>query len=170
MAEFMDVYDGNRLPTGKTRPRGDTQRDGEYFLVAMVLIFNTAGEMLIQQRQSHLGWYPDKWTMTAGGGVLAGETPAEAASRELYEELGITMSFEGVRPNFTMTQGTAFMDYFLVTADINLAELNVPNSEVAAVKWVGKSELVDMSASDEAIVYNLRFLDFVFDGGRILVE
>jgi len=168
MTELMDVYDNNRLPTDKTRQRGDTQRAGEYFLVVMVLIFNSKGEMLIQKRQSHLGWHPDKWTMTAGGGVLAGETPAQAAARELCEELGITMNFDGQRPNFTLTQGTAFMDYFLVTADIDLTTLNVPNREVAAVKWASKTDLLAMSVSDEAIPYRPQFLGFVFDSGRIL--
>lgn len=168
MAELMDVYDSNRQPTGETRRRGDTWHAGEYFLAVMVLIFNTKGEMLIQKRQNELEWQPGKWTMTAGGGVLAGETPAAAASRELLEELGITMNFDGIRPNFAMTQGAAFMDYFLVTADINLDALNVPNREVAAVQWASKEDLLSMSVFDEAIPYRMRFLEFVFDGGQIL--
>ncbi len=42
---------------------------------------------MVQQRALKARYYAGKWDMT-GGGVRAGETPVEAAVRELSEELG----------------------------------------------------------------------------------
>ena len=64
--EILDIYDSNRMPTGRTFVRG-TKPEGGYYLVAQVIVFNTKGQMLIQQRQAHkLGW-PNRWDVSAGG-------------------------------------------------------------------------------------------------------
>ena len=51
--EILDIYDSNRMPTGRTFVRG-TKPEGGYYLVAQVIVFNTKGQMLIQQRQAQL--------------------------------------------------------------------------------------------------------------------
>ena len=163
MAEIMDIYDGSRAKTGKTHIRGSKRRPGEYVLVVMVLIFNTKGEMLIQQRPKHVGWEPGMWSMTAGGAVMAGETPAAAAKRELFEELGIEMDFTNRCPKFAMTSPNTFIDYFLVRTDIELAALNVPNNEVAAVKWASKKDMLALIDKGQCISYRKSFLEFCFD-------
>jgi len=163
--EIWDVYDKNRVKTGKTRVRGERLAEGEYILIAMVLIFNSRGQMLMQQRQGHLKWASGMWTMTAGGAVKAGETSAAAAARELFEELGIKMCFD-MRPCFSMTNNTAFMDYFLVVADVDIAEIGMPTDEVAAVKWAAKDEMQAMIVAGECIPYRAGFLEFCFEMGR----
>ena len=78
--EILDIYDSNRMPTGRTFVRG-TKPEGGYYLVAQVIVFNTKGQMLIQQRQAHkLGW-PNRWDVSAGGSVQAGETSQQAGAR-----------------------------------------------------------------------------------------
>ena len=161
--EIWDIYDNNRIKTGKTHVRGEKMVEGDNILIVMILIFDKDGRMLSQQRPMDMTWGPGKWTMTAGGAVQAGETPSQAAERELYEELGIKMDFAGARPNFTMTNDTAFIDYFLVRADIDLATLSVPNEEVAGVKWVSKEEMLSMVDSGESMNYRKSFLEFCFD-------
>jgi len=143
--------------------RGEERSDAENILVVMVLIFNDAGEMLIQKRPPHTPWAPNMWTMTAGGGVLAGEMSAQAAGRELYEELGIKIDFAGAKPKFTMTDRNAFLDYFVVRMDVDLTTLNVPNEEVAAAKWASKEEMLEMIDRGECMPYRKTFLEFCFD-------
>ena len=163
--ETWDIYDKNRMKTGKTRTRSEKFAPGEYILIVMILIFNSRGQMLIQRRQEHLKWHPGMWTMTAGGAAIAGETPGEAAARELFEELGIKMQFDA-RAHFSMTNDGAFIDYFLVTTDVDLADIAMPTSEVMEVKWADKDEMLRMIEAGECIPYRRSFLEFCFDMGR----
>ena len=166
--EILDIYDSNRIKTGRTLVRGEKQQDGDYILIVMVLIFNSKGRMLIQKRSEDLKWAPGLWTMTAGGAAATGDTPASAAGRELFEELGIQIDFEGRSANFSANSGSAFLDYFLVTADIDLSSLNLPTSEVVAVRWASKKELMAMVKKGECFNYRMAFLEYCFDMAKLL--
>ena len=76
--EILDVYDIHRVPTGRTFVRGTKPKNG-YYLVAQVIVFNTKGQMLIQQRQANKVGWPNRWDVSAGGSVQAGETSQQAA-------------------------------------------------------------------------------------------
>ena len=54
-----------------------------------VLVVRRDGKMLLQQRSVHDRWQPGQWTLSATGHVGKGEPYDIAASRELFEELGI---------------------------------------------------------------------------------
>lgn len=45
--ELWDIYDINRIKTGKTVMRGETIKQGGFHLVVHVCVFNSKGEMLI---------------------------------------------------------------------------------------------------------------------------
>lgn len=69
--------------TGETRGAGDTPRAGYRRGVGIMLI-NQAGLVFLAQR---LDTTQAAWQMPQGG-IEAGENPAEAAMRELAEEIG----------------------------------------------------------------------------------
>lgn len=54
-----------------------------------ILVFSGKGELFVQRRTQTKDVYPGYLDPAAGGVVLAGEEYAEAARRELEEELGI---------------------------------------------------------------------------------
>lgn len=54
-----------------------------------VLVFNSSGELFVQQRTAHKDVYPSYYDVAAGGVVLAGESYDESAAREVEEELGV---------------------------------------------------------------------------------
>ena len=54
-----------------------------------ILLFNSAGELCVHRRTLSKAIYPGYWDVAAGGMVLASETYAESAARELEEELGV---------------------------------------------------------------------------------
>ena len=82
--------------------RGEPIKPGDYHRVVHICLFNSEGKMLIQQRQPFKEGWPDRWDVTTGGSALAGESPEQAAERELFEELGIRHDFSEIRPLMTM--------------------------------------------------------------------
>ena len=87
--ELWDLYTQDRQPTGLTMVRGSEHPQGYYRLVVHVCIFNSKGQMLIQQRQPFKEGWPNMWDVSVGGSVVAGESSREAAEREVAEELGL---------------------------------------------------------------------------------
>lgn len=71
------------LPRAELRERGLVGRG------TFILLFNSLGELCVHRRTLSKALYPGYWDVAAGGMVLAGESYAESAARELEEELGI---------------------------------------------------------------------------------
>lgn len=55
-------------------------------------LFNSKGELYLQLRPSWKKIQPNRWDTACGGHVAYGETIQEAFAREVFEELGITVS------------------------------------------------------------------------------
>lgn len=91
--EIWDLYDENRVPTGRTHIRGERLPLGFYHLAVHVWIRNSRGEFLISQRSAWRRSYPLLWE-SVGGSVLAGEDSLGGALRETMEEVGIALDPE----------------------------------------------------------------------------
>ncbi|MTL76475.1 NUDIX domain-containing protein, partial [Turicibacter sanguinis] len=99
--EIWDLYTQDRIKTDKTMIRGQKIIPGLYRLVVHVCIFNSQGEMLIQQRQPFKSGWSNRWDVTVGGSAISGDTSQSAAEREVYEEIGYRLSLDGIRPALT---------------------------------------------------------------------
>jgi isopentenyldiphosphate isomerase len=74
----------------KTLPRSEIHGNPSLIhRVVHVLVFNDAGELLLQKRSMSKDVAPGKWDTSVGGHVNSGETLEEAVKREMEEELGI---------------------------------------------------------------------------------
>ncbi|WP_318246316.1 NUDIX hydrolase [Bacillus sp. PS06] len=142
--ELWDVYDINRNKTDRTWVRGKELKSGDFHLVVHVCIFNSNGEMLIQQRQSFKEGWPNLWDLTAGGSALAGDTSQTAAERELYEEIGLKVDFQQVRPHLTINFENGFDDFYLIQEEVQLHMLTLQYEEVQNVKWASKADILTM--------------------------
>ncbi|WP_339515792.1 NUDIX hydrolase [Pseudomonas sp. RL_15y_Pfl2_60] len=71
------------LPRAQLRERGLIGR------ATFILLFNSAGLLCVHRRTLSKALYPGYWDVAAGGMVMADESYAESAARELQEELGI---------------------------------------------------------------------------------
>ncbi|MCL2574249.1 MAG: NUDIX domain-containing protein [Defluviitaleaceae bacterium] len=143
--ELWDIHDKNRNKTGKTIVRGkDKLGEGEYHIVVFIAVFNSEGKMLIQQRQPFKEGWSGYWDITAGGSATSGDTSAIAASRELYEEVGISVDFGDALPHFTINLDNFLCDFYLHRQDVDIDSLVLGYDEVAQVKWATKQEIFDM--------------------------
>lgn len=156
LMELWDVYDIDRQKTGRLakRVKGKTLPQGDYHLVVHICLFNTKGQLLIQQRQLDKDGYPGLWDVTAAGSALTGENSAAAAARELYEEMGIRHDFHGERPYYTINFPAGFDDVYLIErSDIVLSDLHLQQEEVRDAKWATLEEIEEMLDSGEFVPY-----------------
>ncbi len=72
------------------RSRAEMRESGLLHRVTYLLVFNDAGQLLVQTRTGTKDWYPGYLDFAAGGVVQAGESYDQSAERELEEELGIS--------------------------------------------------------------------------------
>ncbi len=135
--EHWDIYNADRIPTGKTIERDMPLQKGEYHLVVHVCIFNSNGELLIQKRQPWKSLWPGMWDVTVGGRALAGESSIQAAQRETLEELGYAIDLSNDRPFFTMNFEEGFDDFYLIERNIDVSEL-VPPKRRSRNCYVGR--------------------------------
>ena len=90
--EKWDLYDESGRKTGQTWERRYAKEipEGRYHIVCDVLIRHRDGDLLLMRRDPNKDIYPGCLEAGAGGSALAGETPEEAAKREMLEETGLT--------------------------------------------------------------------------------
>ena len=160
--ELWDLYDRDRLPTGEIHERGKPLPPGRYHLVVHVVIFNPQGEMLIQQRQPFKEGWPNLWDVTVGGSATAGDTSRSAAEREELEEIGLRINLSQEQPRLTIPFDAGFDDIYTLVMDVDLSTLRLQESEVQAVKWADKDEVIAMLAAGRFIPYHKAFLELLF--------
>lgn len=67
--------------------------------VSLLILYTSSGRLLLQHRTPDAFTLPNYWAFF-GGGIEAGETPADALEREALEEL----SYRVQKPCFLMAQ------------------------------------------------------------------
>ena len=160
--ELFDLYDAHRQPTGKTMVRGTPTPEGYYRLVIHICIFNSQGQLLIQQRQGFKKTWKNMWDVSVGGAVTAGENSQLGAHRELLEELGLDVDFENIPPAVTGTFRGGFDDIYILNWDVDIDTITLQPEEVQQVKWAGKDEILAMIDAGRFIPYGKEFIEYLF--------
>lgn len=163
IVEKFDLYNDERILLDKVLERGQKCDKGENRMVIHICIFNSKGEMLIQQRQSFKQNWANMWDISLGGCSIAGEASKESAHRELLEELGIDYDFTDNRPYFTINFDNGFDDFYFIEQDIDINNLTLQAEEVQAIKWATKEEILRLREKGQFIPYYESFLLALFD-------
>ena len=85
----MALYDDAGRPCGSA-PRSRMRAENLRHAATGVLVRDPLGRVFVHRRTDTKDVYPGRYDFTAGGVLLAGEAPDEAARREAEEELGVT--------------------------------------------------------------------------------
>ena len=160
--ELTSLYDKNRKPLNKQVDKYSKFQENEYMEIVHVCIFNKYNEMLIHKRSLNKLDQPGKWDISSGGGVMIDETVSQAASRELFEELGVKYSFDDERVFLTVHYDKGFDDYYLISLDYSINEFKIDNEEVLDIMWASKDKISAMMKNGEFIQYNDGFIEILF--------
>ncbi len=165
--EYWDIYDRQRIKKNKIVPKGIAREqllaDDDYIMIVHACIFNSRGQMLIQQRQPFKEGWSNLWDVSAGGRAIAGDTSQMAAERELFEELGIKIDLQQARPVFTINFEVGFDDFYVINRDLSLDQLVLQETEVKAVTWATQSEVLELIDKKLFIPYRNTFINFLFE-------
>jgi len=139
---------GNELGLmGKT----EAHEKGILHKAISVIIYNSKGEMLIQQRAFTKYHWAGIWSNTCCSHPHAGESFADAAKRRLKEELGIVtplkQEFFFIYKAKDEKSGLTEHEYDWVFTGQSDEAFEFNHHEINAVKWVSRDELQkDMDA------------------------
>ena len=160
--ELWDLYDRDRHPTGEIHQRGLPMPKERYHLVVHVVIFNSKGEILIQQRQPFKEGWPNLWDITVGGSAVAGDDSRSAAEREVMEELGLPIDLSGEMPKIILPFDQGFDDIYIITMDVDLSALHLQESEVQAVRWAGMEDIFALMEAGQFLPYHRSLIELLF--------
>ena len=80
----------------ETVPRVRMRAENLLHRSVAVIVTTSDGRLVVQRRSDEKDLFPGWWDIGAGGVITAGESPDDAARRELHEELGIEAAPEFV--------------------------------------------------------------------------
>jgi len=131
------------------------EKNPTYLFVVAAALIDKDRNILVQQRpegkaMSGLWEFP-------GGKVEAGETPQAALVRELYEELGITVSQTALHPAAFASEPIGEQHLILLLFTCDEWSGSVQNLEASALKWlpVGELRQLPMPPADGPLVDQL---------------
>lgn len=150
MEEKFDVLNELGEFTGKTASRDECHTKGLWHRAVYAFIIDKDSNVLLQKRSSNKKLWPDRWDVTIGGHVLAGEFGRQALIRECKEELGIDITDDEIKYIVSTTSvynkngyiNNHYDECYLITKDINIEDLTLQKEEVSDAKYFSKEDII----------------------------
>ncbi len=121
-------------------------------LVAAAGLVDCRGWLLMQERDEHARVDPDRWGLV-GGAVEAGESPSDAARRELEEETGLVQNLVPLGTYELPCSLPGVVDRFHVfTARTSATDADVVCTEGRQIVFVDPTQLAAMDLTESARV------------------
>ncbi len=151
MEEMLDVLNEFGEFTGKVATREECHKNGLWHRAVYGFIIDKNSNVLLQRRSSSKTLWPNKWDVTVGGHVDAGEFGRQTIIRECKEELGIDVQESEIKYLISSTSvyikdnfaNRHYDECYLITKDVDISELKLQEEEVSDVKYFSKKELLE---------------------------
>ena len=151
--ELWDLYDETGRKTGETweRSRAREIPEGRYHIVCDILIRHRDGDFLLTVRDPNKDVYPGCLEASAGGSALAGETPEEAARREMREETGLTADTLALIGTTRRPQSRSVLCAYLATASCGKDSVRLQQGETVDYRWVDAQTLLRLMREEPVL-------------------
>ncbi len=151
MNDMFDVLNENGEFTGEVASRDDCHSKGLWHRAVYGFIIDKYSNVLLQKRSSDKKLWPNKWDVTIGGHVNAGEFGRQALIRECKEEFGLNVTDDDIKFIVGTTSvynkngyiNNHFDECYIITKDVNVNNLKLQKEEVSDAKYFSKEELID---------------------------
>ena len=160
--EHWDLFDRDGKPLCRTIRRGERLHSGEYHLVVHIWVVSSDGKVLLQRRADTKKLMPGEWAAT-GGAAISGEDSFTAASRELYEELGIKSDETTLKKVLRLKRRNSLLDIWMIISDLPIESLKLQKSEVAEAKWVSLEDFKKMVKENKFHNYGREYFERLFE-------
>jgi isopentenyl-diphosphate delta-isomerase type 1 len=146
--EILEVVDEDNRVTGRTT-RSRIHREQLRHRAVHIFLFNSRGELFLQKRAAQKDEFPGYYDSSAAGHVDPQESYADAAARELEEELGITAALKKIAevPACRHT-GWEFSVFYTAVSD---APVSINPEEIAEGGFYPLDEITDWLERDESL-------------------
>ena len=139
--EIFDVVDARDRVIGQAS-RETVHREGWLHRAIHIFAFNSAGEVFLQRRAVTKDSAPGLWSSSCSGHVDAGENYEQAALRELFEEVGLTLNSEVLRLCLAVSPCPATENEFVrVYRCFAEPPFNLDPDEIMDGLWLAEVEL-----------------------------
>ena len=152
--EIWDLYDENGQKTNETweRSRALEMPDGRYHIISDILIRHRDGEFLLTQRDPNKNPYPGCLEASAGGSALAGETPEQAARREMQEETGLAAEKLELIGMTRRPKSHSLVYAFLAEVSCEKDSVRLQEGETVDYRWVDLPTLLSLSREEPVLI------------------
>lgn len=164
--EMVDVYNPLGEKTGEVISKNEAHSKGIWHSAIHILLVNKEkNKILLQKRCADKKLYPNRWDITVGGHISAGEEALVSAHRELEEELGLDSKkyefkfLDRIKEEF-INNGICskeFVYVYLIEADVNVKEITLQKKEVSEAKWFTKEKFFDLIEKKQIINHYQEF-------------
>ncbi len=139
--ETWDAYLEDGTLAGCDLIRGEAIPRGLFHLVSEVVVRHRDGSILLMQRDYGKEVYPGLYEVGAGGSALKGETPDQAARRELLEETGIVAG--ELQPIYRCVGENAIYHGYLCETDWDKQRVTLQEHETIDFQWLSPGEFLE---------------------------
>lgn len=142
--EQVVLVDGDDRETG-TAGKMAAHRDGALHRAFSVMVWNRAGEVLLQRRADGKYHSGGLWTNACCGHPRPGEAVSAAANRRLHEEMGFSCPLEEfgtITYRADLDQGLVEHEFVHVFRGTYDGDMALNPEEVSAVRWIRPDALL----------------------------
>lgn len=155
--ELIDIVDENNKMLGIQKMKSEAWKVGLWHRASHVWIYNSKGQILLQLRSKTKIHSPNKWAVSVGGHISAGEEPLPTAIREAKEEIGLDIGARN--PEFLKVIKIAddlekreldneFVYVYFLRYDGDAARLKLQSEEVQEIRFFSSTELEENLRTD----------------------